>query len=87
MATLQADRTFWGEAQAKILKRVSSTIDQNLNGFPHIGDPKTGEWVTTPDGFWTGGFWIGSFGSPRASLVKPDIWKPQSAGLKGLNRA
>ena len=37
MATLQADRTFWGEAQAKILKRVSSTIDQNLNGFPHIG--------------------------------------------------
>lgn len=59
MATLQADRTFWGEAQAKILKRVSSTIDQNLNGFPHIGDPKTGAWVTTPDGFWTGGFWIG----------------------------
>lgn len=59
MATLEADRSLWREAQANILQRISSTIDQNLTGFPHIGDPKTGEWVTTPDGFWTGGFWIG----------------------------
>ncbi len=59
MATPEADRTFWRQAQTHILQRVSSTIDQNLSGFPHIGDPKTGEWVTTPDGFWTGGFWIG----------------------------
>ncbi|WP_291821437.1 glycoside hydrolase family 88 protein [Bosea sp. (in: a-proteobacteria)] len=59
MVTFQADRTFWRQAQVNILQRVSSTIDQNLSGFPHIGDPETGEWVTTPDGFWTGGFWIG----------------------------
>jgi len=59
MAAIEADRSFWREAQTNILQRISSTMVQNLAGFPHIGDAKTGEWVTTPDGFWTGGFWIG----------------------------
>lgn len=29
----------------------------HLSGFPHI--TKNGRWITTRDGYWTGGFWIG----------------------------
>jgi len=42
-----------------LTERASHTLKQSLTGFPHYADTKTGEWTTTEDGFWTGGFWPG----------------------------
>jgi len=39
--------------------RARYTLEQRLTGFPHYADTDTGEWTTTEDGFWTGGFWPG----------------------------
>ena len=50
---------FWLDAVSKMIGRVTETRDANLAGFPHYGDQKTREWITSPDGFWTGGFWVG----------------------------
>src|SRR5205807_9576663 len=48
--------SFWQAALDKMLKRVDQTGPQLKGAFPHYAQP-TGEWVTTPDGDWTGGFW------------------------------
>jgi unsaturated chondroitin disaccharide hydrolase len=50
---------FWLDAMDRMIGRVRETRDANLAGFPHYGDQDTGEWTTSPDGFWTGGFWVG----------------------------
>ena len=46
----------WGEVA---LQRALDKVEQNhtLAAYPHI--TKQGQWVTTADGAWTGGFWIG----------------------------
>lgn len=49
----------WNEALDRMLERVHLTLKSDLDGFPHIGDPETGKWTTSDNGFWTGGFWIG----------------------------
>ena len=49
----------WSEAIDRMLTRVRDTNSRVKRGFPHWADPDTGEWTTTPDGDWTGGFWIG----------------------------
>ena len=49
----------WSEAIDRMLTRVQDTAARVEHGFPHWADPDTGEWTTTPDGDWTGGFWIG----------------------------
>lgn len=40
-----------------ILSKVIRKVDENskLNKFPH--NTENGKWVTTNDGYWTGGFW------------------------------
>ena len=42
-----------------ILNNAVKKVDKNikLKGFPHITE--NGKWVTTSDGYWTGGFWVG----------------------------
>ncbi|MBA8961603.1 unsaturated chondroitin disaccharide hydrolase [Rhodococcus percolatus] len=42
-----------------MLERIDSTAKQTSGKFPHYGDPESGEWTTTADGNWTGGFWGG----------------------------
>ena len=37
------------------VKKVDKSI--KLKDFPHITE--NGKWVTTEDGYWTGGFWVG----------------------------
>ena len=49
----------WSEAIDRMLVRVHDTVVRVPGGFPHWADPETGEWTTTPEGDWTGGFWIG----------------------------
>lgn len=43
----------------RMIERVRATDAMGLEGFPHYADTRSGEWTTTPDGFWTGGFWPG----------------------------
>jgi len=45
----------WKNILSYAIKKVDRSI--KLTDFPHI--TKNGKWVTTKDGYWTGGFWIG----------------------------
>ena len=49
----------WSEAIDRMLGRIQDTASRVKEGFPHWADPETGQWTTTPDGDWTGGYWIG----------------------------
>jgi unsaturated chondroitin disaccharide hydrolase len=49
----------WNEPVDRMLLRIQDTATRVKEGFPHWADPDTGEWTTTPDGDWTGGYWIG----------------------------
>jgi unsaturated chondroitin disaccharide hydrolase len=51
--------TLWNAAIERVLARVQDTTRRVREGFPHWADADTGEWVTTPDGDWTGGYWLG----------------------------
>ncbi len=50
--------SYWQTALDKMLKRVDQTGPQVKQAFPHYAQSNS-EWVTTPDGDWTGGFWPG----------------------------
>ena len=45
----------WNNILSYAVKEVDKSI--RLKDFPHITE--NGKWVTTEDGYWTGGFWIG----------------------------
>ena len=45
----------WNNILSYAVKKVDKSI--NLKDFPHITE--NGKWITTEDGYWTGGFWIG----------------------------
>ncbi len=49
----------WDDGLGRMLARIDDTARRDLDGFPTYADPGTGEWVTSPDGDWTGGFWAG----------------------------
>ena len=49
----------WHDALARMLTRIDDTAAGVKEAFPHWADPKTGQWTTTADGDWTGGYWIG----------------------------
>lgn len=44
----------WNNILSYVVERVDKSI--KLNDFPHITE--NGKWITTKDGYWTGGFWI-----------------------------
>lgn len=46
----------WDNILSYVIKKVDKSI-KKLKDFPHITG--NGKWVTTEDGYWTGGFWIG----------------------------
>ena len=48
----------WNEAIDRMLTRVRDTAARVGEGFPHWADPESGQWTTTADGDWTGGFWV-----------------------------
>src|SRR5258706_124434 len=49
----------WSGAIERMVARIDDTATRVREGFPHWADPETGQWTTTPDGDWTGGYWIG----------------------------
>ena len=49
----------WSEAIERMLERIADTATRVGERFPHWADPETGEWTTTADGDWTGGYWLG----------------------------
>jgi unsaturated chondroitin disaccharide hydrolase len=49
----------WNGAIDRMLGRIQDTAARVKDGFPHWADPETGQWTTTPEGDWTGGYWIG----------------------------
>jgi unsaturated chondroitin disaccharide hydrolase len=49
----------WSEAIDRMLARIQDTAARVKDRFPHWADPETGQWQTTPDGDWTGGYWVG----------------------------
>jgi unsaturated chondroitin disaccharide hydrolase len=42
-----------------MLERIDDTAWRVTAEFPNFADPETGEWVTSPQGDWTGGHWVG----------------------------
>lgn len=51
--------SLWSRAIDRMLVRIQDTAARVTSGYPHWADPDSGEWTTTPDGDWTGGYWIG----------------------------
>lgn len=49
----------WDNAIDRMVTRIRDTAGRVREGFPHWADPETGQWTTTRDGDWTGGYWIG----------------------------
>lgn len=49
----------WNDAIDRMLRRIEDTAGRVKTGYPHWADEATGEWTTTADGDWTGGYWVG----------------------------
>lgn len=49
----------WNEAIQRVLARIEDTARRVGDRFPHWADTDTGEWITTADGDWTGGYYVG----------------------------
>jgi len=49
----------WDEAISRMLTRLRDTSARVGARYPHWAEPETGDWTTTADGDWTGGFWPG----------------------------
>jgi unsaturated chondroitin disaccharide hydrolase len=54
-----ADGDRWGDGIDRMLHRIEDTARRVEGRYPHWADPETGDWVTTADGDWTGGYWMG----------------------------
>lgn len=51
--------TDWLAAARRVLVRMDDTSARIGARLPHWADTSSGEWVTTEDGDWTGGYWVG----------------------------
>ena len=49
----------WDEASERMLGRIRETARAVGERFPHWANAETGEWTTTADGDWTGGYFPG----------------------------
>lgn len=62
--------TNWTTAIERVLTRIDDTARRIGDRFPHWADTDTGEWTTTGDGDWTGGYYVGMHW--LALQVRPD---------------
>ena len=51
--------SLWNEAIQRVLSRMEDTARSIGERLPHWANTDTGEWVTTADGDWTGGYYVG----------------------------
>src|SRR2546428_12406044 len=58
------------DALKLMVGRVDETAAQLKGAFPHFADAK-GEWTTTPDPDWPGGFWPGMCWPPARVTGTP----------------
>ena len=49
----------WDEASERMLARIRETARSVGERFPHWANAESGEWTTTADGDWTGGYFPG----------------------------
>ena len=49
----------WNDAIHRVIARIEDTARRIGDRFPHWADTDTGDWVTTVDGDWTGGYYVG----------------------------
>jgi unsaturated chondroitin disaccharide hydrolase len=49
----------WDEASERMLARIRETAQAVGERFPHWANAESGEWTTTADGDWTGGYFPG----------------------------
>lgn len=49
----------WNKAIQRVLARIEDTARRVGGRFPHWANTDTGEWTTTADGDWTGGYYVG----------------------------
>lgn len=61
------------EALDAMAAHIRAGVTADLPGFPHYGDTGTGNWTTTPDGFWTGGYWNAMLWLGGATFDDPDL--------------
>jgi len=51
--------TPWNEAISRVRSRIEDSAHRCGERFPHWANPDTGDWTSTVDGDWTGGFFVG----------------------------
>src|ERR671933_2034991 len=52
-------RQQWDEASERMLARIRESAQAVGERFPHWANADSGEWTTTADGDWTGGYFPG----------------------------
>jgi unsaturated chondroitin disaccharide hydrolase len=62
--------TRWNDPIERMLARLEDTARRVGDRFPHWADTDSGDWITTADGDWTGGFFVGMHW--LALKVRPD---------------
>jgi unsaturated chondroitin disaccharide hydrolase len=70
----------WTGAIDRILGRMEDTRARVGKAYPHWADPETGNWTTTVDGDWTGGYW-GGMHWLAAKYTGDDRYRTQAAAL------
>lgn len=74
----------WDGAIERMLARLRLTAAGVAEGFPHWADAQSGQWTTTADGDWTGGFWLGECWLAAAFNGAADLRQQAEAGLERL---
>lgn len=75
---MDADR--WQGGIDRMLVRIDDTARRVEGRYPHWADTETGEWVTTADGDWTGGYWMGMLWLAH-HLTGEDRYQEWASGL------
>lgn len=63
----------WNDAIERMVARMGDGADRVGERFPHWADTDTGDWTTTIDGDWTGGFWVGMHWLAHQVLRRPNF--------------
>lgn len=76
----------WSDAIGRMLWRMEDTRGRVGAAYPHWADTETGNWTTTADGDWTGGYWAGMHWL-AAKHTGEKRYRTQAAALaQGLKR-